>query len=207
MVFVKAFRSGEGSLLTRDRSYLGSEVHADGSGSSYSVAPNLRHASNKARYDRAIALYQSGHFVEAERAFREIVEDTPDELDALHSLGSALFMQRRFEESKQVFRLVLERNPALFQSRSALGAIARAEGRYRDAVDYYSAAIHDGPTDVVGYYGRGVSYLALKQYELAEGDLRRTLSLLPESAPLAVDAQKRLEEARAGAINRKAGIS
>jgi len=103
-------------------------------------------AENAARYDarlsehdrmlvRALAARRSGSLSDAERLYREIVDDHPDDVEAWLQLGQLLFQVsplrgRSAAESRPAFERVLALDPESQEALVHLARIAAIEGRH-----------------------------------------------------------------------------
>jgi tetratricopeptide (TPR) repeat protein len=57
-----------------------------------------------AQTEKGIELYNSGEFNKAEEAFREVLKNRPDDLQAGYYLGLSLLMQEKYQEALETFQ-------------------------------------------------------------------------------------------------------
>jgi tetratricopeptide (TPR) repeat protein len=90
----------------------------------------------------------------------------------------------RVEESKAILETMAAREPNDIRPLDALGTLMRGRKRYDEAIAYYTKAI-----GLIGkpqrkhwtyYYARGTSYERIKQWPLAEADLKQAMQLAPD---------------------------
>jgi len=105
------------------------------------AAPNARGAEAMLKLREAIALHQQGRTVEAERRYREILHEFPDQPDALHFLGVIESQRGHHDKALQLMERSLaanSRNPALHYNRAN---ILRDMARHDEALRGYDAAL------------------------------------------------------------------
>jgi tetratricopeptide (TPR) repeat protein len=124
------------------------------------------------RYEDAIAAYD------------RIQKDTPlqSSIDIRKALN--LNLLERVDEAQKLLEQVATQNPADIRPLDALGSVMRGAKRQAEAVEYYSRAIAliDKPEQKHWsyYYSRGTCYERLKNWPLAEADLRKAMLLSPD---------------------------
>lgn len=91
----------------------------------------------------AIALQhqQAGRFPEAERLYRQILEQEPTQIQALNFLGALVYQQGRCAEATVYFQTVLSLQPDNPDSYNSVGIALRGAGKLTDAVEHYRQAL------------------------------------------------------------------
>jgi len=87
----------------------------------------------------AIAQHQAGQLAEAERIYRQVLAEYPDNADALHLLGVVAFQRGRLEEAETRIRAAIAEDSSVALYHANLGRVLKAAGRaeasvYRNAV-------------------------------------------------------------------------
>ncbi len=143
--------------------------------------------------DHAFALAALASAEETARRF-DVAIQTYDKIPKGSALQSAIEIRKAFnlnslekaEEAQALLEGLARKDPRDVRPLEALGNIMRARKRYTDAVGYFTRAI-----DIIGkpdsrhwgyYYARGTAYERLKNWPLAEADLKKALALAPEQA-------------------------
>lgn len=175
-----------------DSGYIRETKQDNGASGVVSKAPPLRHPYNRTKYDNAMARQERRDFVGAEKLYRDILSQTPDEFLARHGLGTVLFYQGRYEEAKRAYEEEIESAPDYHSAHVGLGAVAKEQGRYEEAVMEYTRAISGDPTIALAYKGRGQSLFHMGRYSQAKTDFEMVLALLPDGVPLAIEAREYL---------------
>jgi predicted TPR repeat methyltransferase len=93
------------------------------------------------RMQAAIGAQRKGDLDAAEAAYRAILDDEPDQPDALHFLGLLHFQLGRPEEAIALIRRSIDRNPANPSALTNLGNILKLVDRRDEAARAYMAAI------------------------------------------------------------------
>ena len=88
----------------------------------------------------AAVLMREGQAVEAERAYREVLKDDPNNPDLFDGLGSALLMQGRAREAVESFDKAVKTAPKKPSYRINRGLAYMALSRYADAEDDFRVA-------------------------------------------------------------------
>jgi tetratricopeptide (TPR) repeat protein len=120
----------------------------------------------------------------------------------------AINMQRleRHADAQARMRTVVEREPDNFEAWTTLGNLFRNTENYAEAVPAYDKAIAlataQGLDNWPIYYYRGISHERLKQWDKAEADFRKALSVSPEEPSVLnylgyslIDMNQKLDEA------------
>jgi protein O-GlcNAc transferase len=131
------------------------------------------------RVREAVALHRQGQLTEAERRYREVLAQVPDQSDALHFLGVLEAQQGRYESALQLMDRAIAaspRNPAIAYNRANL---LRDMGRLKDALAGYDTALAIKPDNVAALGNRGAVLHIMTRYEEAVESYDRALALSP----------------------------
>jgi len=131
---------------------------------------------------QAISLHQQGRLVEAEAAYKTILDIDPNEFDALHLLGIINAQRNSFEEAEKLFRRALAVDQKVPPCLQNYGAVLCKLGRFAEAIEYFTSAIKLAPNHAPLYLDRGQALIALKRANEALSDYDRALALEPNFA-------------------------
>jgi len=91
--------------------------------------------------EQAHACLQRGDLQQAGQLFRHVLEETPDDLEALQVLGAAQLAAGHFSAAAQALRQALQQAPYLFVERLRLGMALERLGHPHDALTAYFGAL------------------------------------------------------------------
>ncbi len=121
----------------------------------------------KASFDRGEKALASDKLTEAEAAYREAVEASPDYAAAINGLGSVYFKQGKRSEAIQQFRGAIQADPKFALAYFNLGYAARKIGDFSTAAQAYETYTKLKPEDADGFYGLGESHRQLSEFSRA----------------------------------------
>lgn len=131
---------------------------------------------------QAISLHQQGRLVEAEAAYKTILNADPNEFDALHMLGIINAQRNSFEEAERLIRRALAVDPNIPPCLKNYGGVLCNLQRFAEAVEAFTSAIKLAPNYPPLYLARGDAFLALKRVDEALSDYDKALALQPDLA-------------------------
>ena len=91
--------------------------------------------------EQAHACLQRGDLQQAGQLFRQVLEETPDDLEALQVLGAAQLAAGHFSAAAQALRQAVRQAPYLFVERLRLGMALERLGHPHDALTAYFGAL------------------------------------------------------------------
>ena len=160
-------------------------------------------AAIQAKFQQAMALHQQGRFVEAERAYQEILQQEPTHTGALHLLGVVALQTRRTQRAVELIAKAIRLNPNVAPAHSNLGDGLNDLKRHAEALVSYDKAIALKPDFVEAYNNRANALNDLKRHEEALASYDKAIALKPDYAEAynnranALNDLKRHEEALA----------
>ncbi len=126
----------------------------------------------------------------ANEAYAQIPAASPLKLNSDIQIGLNLEQMGKSDEAVAQLDAAMKAHPDDIDVITALGNVQRARKQYDEAAASYTRAI-----DLIGdrpltnywttFYFRGVAYERAKQWPKAEADLKKALSLVPDSQPAA----------------------
>lgn len=133
---------------------------------------------------RAVADFQAGNLVEAERLCRIVLVARPDHFDALHLSGTIAARTQRFEEADRLLSRALAVNRESAEAYSNYGNVQRARGHVVDALASYERAIAIKPAFVEALNNLGGVLKELERFDQALATYDTALALKPDLAVL-----------------------
>jgi len=116
------------------------------------AAPQAAHISPAIRLKAVGELLDRGEFEPALRAAKELLEDHPDELSALLTLGNITALLGRTDEAREAFSQALQREPLCVEARLYAAMSAWQSGKLEEARADLNKALFLEPTLALGHY-------------------------------------------------------
>jgi tetratricopeptide (TPR) repeat protein len=130
---------------------------------------------------QAVALFQAGHFAEAQIAFRAILLENPRSRDALLALGIIAAHARRLEEAERLLERALEVDPRSYPALYHLGSVLRQMQRLARAAETFERAIAVDARAPEAYIGLGNARRELGERIEARAAFDAALAIDPRS--------------------------
>ncbi|WP_395687187.1 tetratricopeptide repeat protein [Caenimonas koreensis] len=145
------------------------------------LAPPARPAANTA-LDEAIALHSAGKLKQAEAAYRQLLDRSPDNADAWHLLGGVYLQSSDFVQAEAHFRhaLTLREDPLFLLN---LSRPLEAQRKWDEAVQVARRAIELLPESIDMRHRLGEVLLQAGRLEEAEQAFRAAIAVAPTYAP------------------------
>jgi tetratricopeptide (TPR) repeat protein len=135
--------------------------------------------SNEERLERARRIAEAKRLVQMGRVelavsrLRQLLEERPEDIEALEALGWVYQESGRREEAEKVYRFLLEQNPDSRQAYRSLGEIRFMDGDVEAAVSVWEEMIERTPKDPGVYRFVGAVEMSHQLYQEAEDLYRR----------------------------------
>lgn len=104
---------------------------------------------------QAVAHHQAGRLPEGEAVYRELLEQRPDQWDAVYLLGTLLLQSGRFPDSIELLQRVIAHRPGVPDAHNNLGIAFKAVGRWEEAAREFEAALRADPVYQQALYNLG----------------------------------------------------
>lgn len=132
--------------------------------------------------DVAIEHHQAGRFAEAERLYREILNESPQHRDALHLLGAVAHQTGRNAEAIQLIQraITLDGSQAVFHN--SLGSVYQSLGHQAAAAACYQQSVTLDRNYPEGHNNLGMVLVDLGRHAEAAAVLQRAVDLKPDYA-------------------------
>jgi predicted TPR repeat methyltransferase len=128
-----------------------------------------------------LELHKTARLGEAERAYRAVLENNPEHVDALHFLGLLLHQAGFEKEGLELVQKAVGICPGYADAQSNLGNLLRAQGRQEEAANAYRRAIEANPRHAHALNNLGVILKDMGELDQAMATFRRALELAPAS--------------------------
>ncbi|MBI2379778.1 MAG: tetratricopeptide repeat protein [Gammaproteobacteria bacterium] len=133
-------------------------------------------------FPEALALHRGGDFAQAEAAYRQLLEQDADDVNALHFLGVLHHQTGRGEAAVNLIRQALELAPDYRDAWNNLGNILKEQGRYAEAEEAYRQTLELAPEHADAWNNLGV-VLRAQELDLDAIDaFKRAAELEPNNA-------------------------
>lgn len=133
-------------------------------------------------FQEALRLHQANQLPEAEKLYRQVLEDQPGYAPASYMLGMLLKAQGETEQARSCFDQAVRLAPRYADAWAALGRLDSAEGRYAEAVDAFRHVLAIRPESVEILNDLGLALGHLGQTKEAIEILSRAVSARPSDA-------------------------
>jgi predicted O-linked N-acetylglucosamine transferase (SPINDLY family) len=123
--------------------------------------------------------HYAGRLQLAESSYREILQHSPRDADALHMLGILEAQRRNFPAALELIGQALTANPNNAGPYSTLGNVLFDLGRFEDSLPNYARALQLNPAFAEAFYNQGNALHKLHRNHEALASLERALALQP----------------------------
>jgi len=151
--------------------------------------------------DEAVSLHQGGRLAEAALLYGKLLEQNPDDAEALHLLGVIELQGKNPQAALPLIERAIEINPKSAVYFSNRGAVLQDLRRSDDAIASYDRALEIKPNYADALYNRGLALQDVRRFADAVASYDRALAIKPDYAKAftnrghALHALKRFEDA------------
>ena len=124
--------------------------------------------------------FDAKNYLEAEKVYQEIVDETPDNYFALSNLGAVQIEAGKLSAAEVALKKAIEINPGDAFAYTNLGIAYSRQGKFDDAIANLKKALSINDTDAVAHNYLGVCLGQKDDHVEAEKELRRAIELKPE---------------------------
>jgi protein O-GlcNAc transferase len=143
---------------------------------------------------RGLEFHKTGRLVDAERAYRKVLDREPRNPNALFLLGSLVHQTGRSALAIELIQKAIAANPAIAEYHNNLGAIFVSMDRMEEAAGAYRRAIELNPRLPQAYFNLGLALTELKRIEEAAEAYGAASRLDPANANFAYKQGRALSE-------------
>jgi protein O-GlcNAc transferase len=127
----------------------------------------------------AFKYYKEGDFQQAELIYKKILQKTPKNFDALHSIGKIYCRLGNYDLAIKYISKSLHFNANIPEAYFYLGIAYRAKGQYNDAITCYQKSLKLNPNSFNTYNNLGLVFQAKGQLDDAITSFQKALQLNP----------------------------
>jgi len=131
---------------------------------------------------RGLTLHQQGKLIDAERIYKEILQQQSTNFDALHLSGAVALQSRRPKDALELISKAIALNPESAAAHSNRGNALRNLNRPEEALASYDKAISLEPSFADAHNNRGNTLKDLERLEEALTSYDRAIMLKPDYA-------------------------
>lgn len=142
-----------------------------------SAAQQVSFVADPDTFPAAQAFHQAGNLDEAERIYRKLHAQQPDDPAALHYLGVCRYQRGDYQAAAEYIRAALDRSPHEAMANNNLGLVYKELNQLPAALEYFNQAIVDDPNNAIGYNNRGLVLHDLGRFDEAIADFAHAADL------------------------------
>ncbi|BBO78514.1 hypothetical protein DSCW_59310 [Desulfosarcina widdelii] len=126
--------------------------------------------------------HDEGRLADAEKAYLEVLNETPDSGPVLNALGTVFLDRSKPDQAKTVFEKAASLNPPDLSACYNLGRLKQMEGDDKGAITLYRAIVKQQPRFGLAWNNMGVAYREIGEPEEAISCFRRAVAFAPDMA-------------------------
>ena len=163
---------------------LGRALAAIDKGPESDVAFEASFELNPERKQLALAAehHKAGRVEEAERAYRDLLRDNPNNVDAMRLLAGIVANRHNVDEAEPLLRSAIALAPDFYLALLDLGGILHEQHRYAEAIECFERAVELEPNSSRSHYMLASTQAPAGQTYRALDSYRRVLELRPQHA-------------------------
>lgn len=128
---------------------------------------------------QAIQLHRQGQLDAAEVLYRQVLQRTPRQVDALHFLGVLTSQRGRHQDAAELIRRALAIDPRYADAWNNLGNVLAGMDRWDEAAAAYQRTIELAPGNPSAHCNLGVMLLRTGRFAEAVAAFRQAIALAP----------------------------
>jgi tetratricopeptide (TPR) repeat protein len=133
-------------------------------------------------FDQAFALFRNGSFREAEQQLVQLLQQAPEDFNALHLLGVIALQNGHPERAADLLGRAIRRNACVPAAHRHLATALRALKRPEEALASARRALALRPATAQAYLIQAAALADLQQFEAALESFNQAVALQPEDA-------------------------
>ncbi|MEX2125266.1 MAG: sulfotransferase [Woeseia sp.] len=135
---------------------------------SFSLNPERKKLAHAAEH------HKEGRLEEAERLYREVVRDNPNNVDALRMLGRIAVSAGRNTDAERLYRRAVKLAPDFAGAITELGRVLKEQNRFEESIECFERVIELEPDNAQAHFQlagalapAALTYRAIESYEKA----------------------------------------
>jgi len=166
--------------------------------------------------EMALQHQRGNRLTQAEKLYRQVLDNQPNQPDALHGLAVLAQQQGQHQRAKELLQTALRAEPKSVKHWFTLGNLHQAQGEFGEAVDSYQQALDLRPDLAPIHNNLGYALQQLGNWEKAITSYQKALELQPDCTEADVNwgnalyAQGKLDpekQAHYAQLNHKLGLA
>ena len=141
--------------------------------SSFALSPERKLLAQAAR------LHKEGQLEEAEKLYRQVLKNNPNNIDAMRMLAMVAATLKRFDDAERLLRRAVGIAPDFLAAVIDLGRILKEQDRFEEAIGYFKKAIEINPNNPQTHFLLAGAYAPAALNQEAVKEYQRTLELSP----------------------------
>ncbi|MDD3012709.1 MAG: tetratricopeptide repeat protein [Candidatus Gastranaerophilales bacterium] len=133
---------------------------------------------NLSKLNTALKYHKNGQLPEAEIIYRQVIEEEPENYNALNLFGILLFQHKRYEEAIIYVEKAIDIHPIPYFYIN-LGNIHSAKGEFDKAIDFYNESLEMDPNNPDPWFGLGMCYKNKNENDKAIEYYEKAIKLNP----------------------------
>ncbi len=129
---------------------------------------------------KAKQFFDAKNYLEAEKVYQAIVDETPDNYFALSNLGAVQIEAGKLSAAEVALKKAIEINPGDAFAYTNLGIAYSRQGKFDEAISNLKKALEINGSDAVAHNYLGVCLGQKDDHVAAEQELRRAIELKPD---------------------------
>ncbi|HEY9672213.1 MAG TPA: tetratricopeptide repeat protein [Waterburya sp.] len=130
----------------------------------------------------ALQHHQTGRLSEAKQLYHQVLQQEPEQVEALQLLGVIAFQNGNCDEAIAYYRQALALDPNLAPVHSNLGIVLRTQGQIEQATWHYQQAVVLQPNNAQFHFNLGFILQSQNKLEEAQDSYRQAIALQPNHA-------------------------
>ncbi len=118
----------------------------------------------------------------AEASYRQVLANTPEDLDALRALGNIAYDRNDHGKATEYYGKYLELEPGDKSVRTDLGTMLLSGGQPDAAIQVYQSVLQEDPTFFQAQFNLAIAYRAAGKADLALAAMQRASEIAPDDA-------------------------
>jgi predicted O-linked N-acetylglucosamine transferase (SPINDLY family) len=135
--------------------------------------------SLRRQIDAGLSHHRMAQLAEAEKIYRQVLAQKPDDVDALHLLGALAKQTGRIEEAIELLRRTVQLKPDYAEAQNNLGVALVDTGQLDEGITCYRRAIQHKPDYAEAYNNLGIALAKMNPIDPAIAAYRDAIRLDP----------------------------
>ena len=125
----------------------------------------------------AISCHKAGQLQQAEKLYRNILQQQPDNPVVLHSLGLIAYQRQNYKQAADFIKKAVKQTPLSAQLHNSMGIVLEALGKFTQAIEAYRQAISLKPNFAEAYHNTAIALQSMEKYDEAIEQCKKAVEL------------------------------